>query len=430
MRIGIVPVVAIGGGVYQYSSTILNALDEWAVSGSPDNFVAFANDIESPAVASLAPSRWSVKPLEPPSVTRATTLRLSRAIGQGRLRESLGLVRRRLTRFTARSSNDVNVRPTVKRWLDDLGIGLMIYPTHDTLSFEARIPYVQAIHDLQHRLHPEFPEVSANGEWERREYTLKNIVRYATLIMADSEIGREDILNFYGDYISPDRVKVIPFLPASYLNPDVPVSEQQRVRTKYQLPEQFLFYPAQFWPHKNHLRVVRALGLIKEEYGLDIPIVFCGSRVGEMRRRTAKELVTCVQKLKLERYVHILDYVSDSDMSALYAAAMALVMPTFFGPTNIPPIEAAAFNCPVLTSDIRGVRDQVGDGAVLVDPSSVDSIADGIHRLWTDEQLRSSVSRKLRTRLGSYAPDDFRRRLIAVVEEAKDMVASSRSAAR
>ena len=51
---------------------------------------------------------------------------------------------------------------------------------------------------LQHRLQPEFPEVSANGEWEWREYLFRNGARYATLLLADSEVGKEDILNFYG----------------------------------------------------------------------------------------------------------------------------------------------------------------------------------------------------------------------------------------
>lgn len=417
---------AVGGGVYQYSLTILDALDSWLASGSRDEFVAFANDAGQKAVASLPTSRWSVRPFGPPSVARATALRLSRAVGEGRLRESLRFMRRRVARPVARSIDEVRVQPAVKKWFDDLGIELMIYPTHDNLSFETRTPYLQAIHDLQHRLHPEFPEVSANGEWERREYTLKNIVRYATLLMADSEIGREDILNVYEKFVSPDRVKVLPFLPASYLNPDVSELEKQRVRLQYDLPERFLFYPAQFWPHKNHLRVVQALGLIREQHGIDVPIVLCGSKAGEVRRRTFKEIMAAAKKLKVDKSVHFIDYVSNADMSALYAEATALVMPTFFGPTNIPPIEAASFGCPVLTSDIRGIREQVGDGAVLVDPRSVESIADGIYRLWEDEDLRESVSERLQRRLGSYTPDDFRDRLIGIVEEAKDIVRSSK----
>lgn len=425
MRIGVAPVMAVGGGVYQYSLTILDALDSWAALGVPDEFFAFANDVDAAPIASLPPSRWSVLPFELPSVSSTAVLRLSKAVGEGQLRELLRFVRSRVTKRTRTSIDDVRAQPTVRKRFDDLGIDLMIYPTHDNLSFEIGIPYVQAVHDLQHRLHPEFPEVSANGEWERREYTLKNIVRYSTLVIADSEVGREDILNYYGEYITPDRVKVLPFLRASYLNPDISDLEKQKVRMRHRLPERFLFYPAQFWPHKNHLRVVQAIAMIRDQYGIEISIVFCGSKTGETRRRTVRELMSAVRKLGIENNVHLIDYISDADMSALYAGATALVMPTFFGPTNIPPIEAAAFGCPVLTSDIRGIREQVGDGAVLVDPCSVESIADGIHRLWESAPLRQVVSEKLRASLGAYTPDDFRDRLITIVEDAKDILRSS-----
>jgi glycosyltransferase involved in cell wall biosynthesis len=106
-------------------------------------------------------------------------------------------------------------------------------------------------------------------------------------------------------------------------------------------------------------------------------------------------------------------------MSGLYAGAVALVMPTFFGPTNIPVLEAWAYGCPVLTSDIRGIREQVGDAGVLVDPRSVESIAEGIHRLWTSKSLAQTLVQRGYQRLGEYTPADYRQRLIEILEEAK-----------
>jgi glycosyltransferase involved in cell wall biosynthesis len=284
-----------------------------------------------------------------------------------------------------------------------------------------------AIHDLQHRLQPEFPEVSANGEWEYREYLFRNGARYATLLLADSEVGKEDILNFYGPYgVTADRVKVLPFIPACYLAVDVAESEQQRVRAAYRLPERYLFYPAQFWPHKNHARIVQALGLLKQGHCLEIPIVFCGSHSGEVRERAFEEMMSVAHEWGVAEQIRYLGYVPDEDMSAMYAGAAALVMPTFFGPTNIPVLEAWAFGCPVLTSDIRGIREQVGDAAVLADPRSVEAIAEGIERLWTDDGLRRRLVERGRQRLSAYTPEDYRRRLIDIVEEAKTRVRSEK----
>ena len=280
----------------------------------------------------------------------------------------------------------------------------MLYTAHTSLSFETGVPYVMAIHDLQHRLQPEFPEVSANGEWESREYYLRNGARYATLLLADSEVGKEDILNFYGPYgVTPDQVKVLPYLPASCLAVDVSESEQQRVQTTYRLPDRYLFYPAQFWPHKNHSRIVQALGLLKQEHRLKIPVVFCGSYTGEIRERAFHEVMSLSSQLGIEDQLHHLGYIPDEDMSGIYARAVALVMPTFFGPTNIPILEAWAFGCPVLTSDIRGIREQVGDAAVLVNPRSVEAIADGIYRIWTDENLGRMLGE-----LGAATPGNLR----------------------
>ena len=296
----------------------------------------------------------------------------------------------------------------------------MLYPEPDSIPFETDVPYVMAIHDLQHRLHPEFPEVSANGEWDWREYVFRNGARSGTLLLADSEIGKEDILNFYGPYgVTPDRVKVLPFIPASYLVPDVPETEQQRVRKRYQLPDRYLFYPAQFWPHKNHKRLVEALGLLKERRGLEVAIAFCGSYTGEIRASIFQEVKSIAARMRIDKQLHYLGYVPDEDMSGVYAGAVALTMPTFFGPTNIPVVEAWAFGCPVLTSDIRGIREQAQDAAMLVDPTSVESIADGIYQLCTNDGLSKRLIAGGRDRLTAYTPADYRQKLIEIIEEAK-----------
>jgi glycosyltransferase involved in cell wall biosynthesis len=277
-----------------------------------------------------------------------------------------------------------------------------------------------SIHDLQHRLQPEFPEVSAHGEWERRESLHRHVIHNATLLVADSEVGKEDILNFYErDGLQADRVKVLPFLPPTYLKADVGEEQRQRVRREYSLPERYLFYPAQFWPHKNHKRIVEALGMLKETRGMDINVVFCGSHSLEIRERAFHDVMTTATRLHVDKNIHYLGYISNNDISAVYAEAAGLVMPTFFGPTNIPVLEAWTFGCPVLSSDIRGIREQVQDAGVLVDPRSVESIASGIHRLWTEGPLCETLVRRGQQRLETYTPANFRERLIGILDEAK-----------
>jgi glycosyltransferase involved in cell wall biosynthesis len=109
-------------------------------------------------------------------------------------------------------------------------------------------------------------------------------------------------------------------------------------------------------------------------------------------------------------------------MSALYGIADALVMPTFFGPTNIPVVEAWSLGCPVLSSDIRGVREQVGDAGILVDPTDSHAIADAMYRLATNDALRVELRGRGFERVARYSAIDFASRLCEILETANEMI--------
>jgi glycosyltransferase involved in cell wall biosynthesis len=217
---------------------------------------------------------------------------------------------------------------------------------------------------------------------------------------------------------------VLPLLPSITLPRDISIAERQRVRQEYRLPERYFFYPAQFWPHKNHVRIVKAMALLKERHGLSVNILFSGYHSGEIREATFKEITDTASKLQVEAQIKYLGYVPNEDLAALYAEARALIMPTFFGATNIPPLEAWALGCPVLTSDIRGICQQAGEASVLVDPRSVEDIAEGMRRLWTDDDLCKSLIGQGARRLEQFTFADFRNRLIEILREAKAIVST------
>ncbi len=415
MRIGILPALKRhDGGIYQYSVTMLNALyDLSTAADSPWNpeFVVFAHEPSDPVLTKMDHSPWSVKPFRPPWAPKP-------AIDLNEIPDP----------------DSPQEQPDMRDWFRECGIDLMLYPSPHRLSFESGIPFVMAIHDLQHLLQPEFPEVSADGEWRRREYVLRNAGKSAALLIAESRIGREDILAAYGPYgVEPDRVHVLPYLYDATLDAQAARACLECVRERYTLPDRYLFYPAQFWPHKNHLRLVEALGLLRREHDLIIPLVLTGpsrlrasSGSGEIRERVVAEMELRCAALGLDGQVRTLGYVSDEEIAGLYAGAVALVMPTFFGPTNIPFLEAWSLGCPVLTSRIRGIVEQVGDAAVTVDPKSVEGIADGIRELWTDEPLRQTLIAKGRSRVRSYTPRDFRRRLSEIIDAATERIERER----
>lgn len=415
LRIGIAPLTSeTGGGAYQYGQTMLSVLAELRPDRD-EEFVVLADDLRA-GDALLGGIEWEIAPLTPVTARRRAR-RVAKRLVPRRVRH------RRRERRGRGATGAPRRRPDVREWHRRLGIDLVLYPFSSELSFEAGTPYVLAVHDLMHRLHPEFPEF-AGDEAVQREYLFGNGIREATVVLVDSEIGKEDVLALYGDAISPERVAVLPFLPGTPTT--VTAADRERVRRAHRLPERYLFYPAQFWPHKNHRRIVEALAVLEREDGTAAELVLVGSSLGEVRERSYAELMARARELGVDRRVHHLGYVPAEDVAPLYAEAVALVMPTYFGPTNIPVPEAWALGCPVVTSDIRGVREQAGDAALLVDPESADSVAAAIRRVWTDEDERAGLIRRGHDRFALYTRGDFKRRLGAILDQAGELVQASR----
>jgi glycosyltransferase involved in cell wall biosynthesis len=275
--------------------------------------------------------------------------------------------------------------PLAHRLLDE-SCDVWIFPAQDSLSYQLPVTALVTIFDLMHRYERRFPEVGGLGRARRRDIHYRYISRCSGGIIVDSEVGRQHVVDCYG--VDPSMIHVLPPMPPAYEN----VVDAEAVASM-QLPPKYLFYPAQFWEHKNHEGLLRAIARCIPD-APDIAVVFAGSRKNAYRR-----VVQLTSELGLDDRVTFLGYVPDALMPALYRRARALIMPTFFGPTNIPPLEAFSFDCPVACSGIYAMPEQVGDAALLFDPRSVDQIADAVLRLWCDDELCASLVARGRRRL-------------------------------
>jgi glycosyltransferase involved in cell wall biosynthesis len=378
------------GGLYQYATTLVHCLQAEDGDGA---YTVFDASAEGLPFAIEAPG-WRL-------------VRLGRAAVATRLLPE-GLVHV-LARLGWR--RPLRVIPEYGE-VRGAGLDVMLYVKPSVHSFLWRTPAVFPIHDLQHLEQPEFPEVSAAGERARREFLYRNAVPSAAGVLADSELGREDIIAAYG--ARPERVHALPHLAPSYLRPDVTPADRQRVASRYALAPGFLFYPAAFWPHKNHARLLRALRRLNDERGARLTLVLAG----RLDREYAA-LRRLVEELSLGEQVRFLGYVPDEDLFPLYGLALALVMPTLFGPTNIPNLEAWSLGCPLITSDVRGLHEYVGDAGVLVDPRDDRSIAEGIWRVHADPELRLRLAERGREKVAAWTPRDFVARLRAVLAAAR-----------
>ena len=408
------------GGVFRYTMTMLEMLR--ALDLDDDVVILHGRRSDVP-VRLLVGGRWSsaVLPTRPAELVREAGVAI---VGEQAARQiwyrSAQLRANSVVRNPGREPPFDRARA---QWYRARGLDLVLYPVYSASAFETRVASMVTIHDLNHRVYTEFPEVTALGEFERREYYFRNACRHAATILVESDTGRDDVLALYGDTgVTRDRVVVLPVLPATTVRAAVSEDERASVRERYGLSGGFLFYPAQFWPHKNHLRLIEGLSHLKHAAGLTPTLVLGGSATGWLRHRTFTTVMRAARRLGVDAQVRYLGFIPDEDMSALYADAAGLVMPTFFGPTNIPILEAFATGCPVLTSDIRGIREQTDGAAILVDPRSSEAIADGVRRLLTSSELRDAMIQRGRVVLSRFTPEDYRRVLKGALDDAKGRV--------
>jgi glycosyltransferase involved in cell wall biosynthesis len=285
---------------------------------------------------------------------------------------------------------------------------IMLYVKPTLHASQWNYPAIFPIHDLQHQLQPEFKEVSEKGEFKRREHLYKGSFLHAQAILTDSIIGKEDVQHFYK--VDPKIVFPLPYIAPTFRDNFREKKSFREIRKEYAIPEQYFFYPAAFWPHKNHARLIEAINKVQEEHGEILHVVFSGSK-----NREYASLVALVKKLGLEDAVHFIGYVSESELRELYEHSLALVMPTFFGPTNIPILEAWSAKCPVITSDIRGIREQVGEAGLLVNPLDQSAIANALWRIYKRPELRKELIESGNSRVKLWTPRMFARKLADII---------------
>jgi len=280
------------------------------------------------------------------------------------------------------------------------------------VGFHLRIPFLSFIGDVMYKYYPGMPEYRLKDRIVRG-LTTKKLAKYSAFTVVDSEESKRDLMKFYR--VDAERIRPIPLCapPHIYEYRNLEESFIQEVVDKHRLPRRFIFYPAQFWYHKNHLRLVEALDLLRKEYRVEIPAVFVGAAWQNLER--VKNLI---KELTMEDQVFCLGYLPEKEIVALYKRASALVFASVADYTNIPVLEAMVLGTPVVCSNLFSMPKQVGEAGLFFDPFDVRDMAEKIYRIWTDDGLREDLIKKGYRRAAELSPENFGKRWIALIEEA------------
>lgn len=282
---------------------------------------------------------------------------------------------------------------------------IWLCPSQDFWSFALNAPTISTIHDLMHKYEKRFSEVSINGEYEYRELLYSNMCKYSKKIIVDSECGKKQVIESYN--IKDNKIEILPFIPPKYIfNEELNVD----VRKKFNISGKYIFYPAQFWEHKNHINLLKAIHIVKKDIP-DIMLVLCGSTKYNGYEKCLDE----IKKLNLNDNVNILGYVPEKYIASLYKMAEMMIMPTFFGPTNIPPLEAMFLKCPMAVSKIYGMPEQLGEASLYFDPNSPEEIANCIIKIWENDLIKNKLISECNKQVNKYSNENFYKKLCEIV---------------
>ena len=246
--------------------------------------------------------------------------------------------------------------------------------------------FIITIPDVSHRENLEFPEWTKSSEFLRRDEILSKSAVKAIAVITNAEIIKDKISQFYS--VEKERIYIINHRPSLAISKfekfDLNLSKE--ITKKFNLPEKYIFYPAMYLPHKNHKYVIDTIKLLNEKHKLNISAVFCGSDKGYLDKIKKYSL-----NIGQNKNTYFLDFVEDDYLPYLYKNSLALVMPTFSGPTNIPPWEAFKLEVPVFYSDIHNIKKVYKEAVFYIDPFNPSSLADGIVEITENLEKKSQL---------------------------------------
>ncbi len=269
------------------------------------------------------------------------------------------------------------------------------------------VPFIRIIWDVNHRIHSMYPEFSyARYGFDGCEADFPASLARASYVLVGTEEGKHQLVTMYQVHAS--KIRVIPF-PTPALPERIPV---QQADTRSVRGMSYIFYPARFWPHKNHVVILHALKILADRWGIRLRCVFSGVDEGNLAY-----VLRVARELDVHGQVEYLGSVSEAELATLYRRAFALVYASAVGPDNLPPLEAMALGCPVITADVPGAREQYSDAALFFAPTNEEQLALRLKDLFDNSALRQNLIDRGARRAASWTSEDYVKSVMGILEE-------------
>jgi len=286
-------------------------------------------------------------------------------------------LRRQLQRFIP-----YNAQPKIPisdGFLESFGAALVHFPYQQYIR--CQLPSIYTPHDLQHRHYPEF---YTPDELAMRESIYTAGCHESDAIIVESHSAKEDIIEQYE--VEAGKIQEIRCGAPTELYSPVSADIKAQVSAKYHLPEQFAFYPAQTWRHKNHLGLLEAIARLRDTRQYRLSLV-CAGRQNDFFPVIQQH----IDDLHLRDQVQFLGFVSETELRTLYQLSTFIVFPSLFEGAGLPVLEAFREGKAIACSNVTSLPEYGGEAVLTFEPGSVEAITEALRRMATDEALRETL---------------------------------------
>lgn len=241
-----------------------------------------------------------------------------------------------------------------------------------------RAARIVTLHDIQHH---DMPENFSRAERLYRAIAYDTTARRADQIITVSEHSRGRLIETLG--VNGERVHAIHHgLDHKRFNPRHTDTDRATLN-RLGVPQRYVFYPANLWPHKNHGLLVSAFARMSDS---DMHLVLTGQRYDAGRAFDED-----IGRRRIGERVHHLGYVPPDALPVLYRNAVGLIFPSLYEGFGAPPLEAMACGCPVAASDVGALGEVCNGAALTFNPGDELSIVSALEQLINDDALRDKL---------------------------------------
>lgn len=277
--------------------------------------------------------------------------------------------------------------------LDRHGIDVVhfTYP----VKWPTRRPYIFEPHDIQQVHFPEFfpPDVL---RWRHKTYT--DGIRNSAFVVCGTWWTKRDIMHHFK--VPKEKVAVIP-RSSTMGRAELRPAEAERLAAEAKLPNEFMYYPAMTFPHKNHLRLLEAMARLRDRRGLSVNLV-CTGRPYKPFHPT---IVAAIKQHELQGQVQFLGRISEELLAVCYQRCKFIVFPSLLEGHSQSLLEALYHRKPIVAAKQSSVPETIGSAGYLFDAQNVDSIVEALGRAWTDPALLAELHDNARFSFERYGWD-------------------------